>query len=64
VQHHSIDWQSRAHFFGIAAQVMRRILVDHNLQRIAIALHRFGNGDSQPRQRADERALSYSGGGQ
>lgn len=29
VQHHSIDWQSRAHFFGIAAQVMRRILVDH-----------------------------------
>jgi RNA polymerase sigma-70 factor (ECF subfamily) len=29
VQHHSIDWQSRAHFFGIAAQVMRRVLVDH-----------------------------------
>ena len=24
-----VDWQSRAHFFGIAAQVMRRILVDH-----------------------------------
>lgn len=23
------DWQSRAHFFGIAAQAMRRILVDH-----------------------------------
>jgi RNA polymerase sigma factor (TIGR02999 family) len=23
------DWQSRAHFFGVAAQVMRRILVDH-----------------------------------
>ena len=23
------DWQSRAHFFGIAAQLMRRILVDH-----------------------------------
>lgn len=23
------DWQSRAHFFGIAATVMRRILVDH-----------------------------------
>ena len=29
IQQHSIDWQSRAHFFGIAAQVMRRILVDH-----------------------------------
>jgi len=25
----STDWQSRAHFFGIAAQMMRRILVDH-----------------------------------
>ena len=24
-----IDWQSRAHFFGIAARVMRRILVEH-----------------------------------
>jgi len=24
-----VDWQSRANFFGIAAQVMRRILIDH-----------------------------------
>ena len=24
-----VDWQNRAHFFGIAAQLMRRILVDH-----------------------------------
>jgi RNA polymerase sigma factor (TIGR02999 family) len=24
-----VNWQSRAHFFGIAAQMMRRILVDH-----------------------------------
>lgn len=24
-----VDWQSRAHFFGVAAQIMRRILVDH-----------------------------------
>jgi RNA polymerase sigma factor (TIGR02999 family) len=23
------DWQNRAHFFGVAAQVMRRVLVDH-----------------------------------
>jgi RNA polymerase sigma factor (TIGR02999 family) len=23
------DWQNRAHFFGVAANVMRRILVDH-----------------------------------
>src|SRR5687767_12669056 len=24
-----VDWQNRAHFFGIASQMMRRILVDH-----------------------------------
>jgi RNA polymerase sigma factor (TIGR02999 family) len=24
-----VNWQSRAHFFGVAAQMMRRILVDH-----------------------------------
>jgi RNA polymerase sigma factor (TIGR02999 family) len=24
-----VDWQNRAHFFGVAAQVMRRVLVDH-----------------------------------
>ena len=24
-----VNWQNRAHFFGIAAQMMRRILVDH-----------------------------------
>src|SRR5580700_6838021 len=29
VEQRSVEWQSRAHFFGIAAQVMRRILVDH-----------------------------------
>ncbi len=25
----SVDWRNRAHFFGIAAQVMRRVLIDH-----------------------------------
>jgi RNA polymerase sigma factor (TIGR02999 family) len=25
----SVDWQNRGHFFAIAAQLMRRILVDH-----------------------------------
>ncbi len=24
-----VTWQNRAHFFGIAAQIMRRLLVDH-----------------------------------
>jgi RNA polymerase sigma factor (TIGR02999 family) len=27
------DWQDRAHFFAVAAKVMRRILVDHARQR-------------------------------
>jgi RNA polymerase sigma factor (TIGR02999 family) len=26
----NVHWQNRAHFFGIAAQMMRRILVDHD----------------------------------
>jgi RNA polymerase sigma-70 factor (ECF subfamily) len=30
-----VDWQNRAHFFGIAAQMMRRILVDHARERNA-----------------------------
>lgn len=29
VDEKSVTWQSRAHFYGIAARVMRRILVDH-----------------------------------
>lgn len=29
IEQRAVTWQSRAHFFGIAAQVMRRILVDH-----------------------------------
>ena len=24
-----VEWQNRAHFFGVAAQMIRRILVDH-----------------------------------
>src|SRR5438132_5293853 len=28
VDQHAVDWQSRAHFFAIAAQVIRRILID------------------------------------
>jgi RNA polymerase sigma factor (TIGR02999 family) len=29
IEQREVDWQGRAHFFGIAAQVMRRILIDH-----------------------------------
>ena len=30
---HDVEWQSRAHFYGIAAQVMRRVLVDFARKR-------------------------------
>lgn len=29
------QWQNRAHFFGVAAQLMRHILVDHARNRVA-----------------------------
>jgi len=34
-----VRWQNRAHFFGVAAQMMRRVLVDH-----ARACHRAKRG--------------------
>jgi len=33
VDQRNVHWQSRAHFFGIAAQMMRRILVDYARSR-------------------------------
>jgi RNA polymerase sigma factor (TIGR02999 family) len=33
VDQRRVRWQNRAHFFGIAAQLMRRILVDHARSR-------------------------------
>jgi RNA polymerase sigma factor (TIGR02999 family) len=32
---HGVDWKNRAHFFGVSAQIMRRILVDHARTRDA-----------------------------
>lgn len=29
VKQNAVNWQGRSHFFGIAAQLMRRILIDH-----------------------------------
>jgi RNA polymerase sigma factor (TIGR02999 family) len=31
-----IAWQNRAHFFGVAARLMRRILIDHARERRAL----------------------------
>ena len=35
VEQKSVDWQNRAQFFGIAAQMMRRILINHARERNA-----------------------------
>jgi RNA polymerase sigma factor (TIGR02999 family) len=37
-----VDWQNRAHFFGVAAQLMRRILVDHARRHQASKRGGFG----------------------
>ncbi len=44
VDQRHVRWQNRAHFFGIAAQLMRRILVDHARSR-----HRAKRGGSAVR---------------
>ena len=46
-----VRWQNRAHFFAIAAQTMRRILVDH-----ARAQGRAKRGDGAPALSLDEGA--------
>jgi RNA polymerase sigma factor (TIGR02999 family) len=35
VDHGSIPWQGRAHFFAVASRTMRRVLVDHARRRLA-----------------------------
>jgi RNA polymerase sigma factor (TIGR02999 family) len=49
VDQKNVRWQNRAHFFGIAAQLMRRILVDH-----ARAKHRAKRGGADLRVTLDE----------
>lgn len=36
VDQKSVNWQNRSHFFGIAAQAMRRILIDNARRRMAV----------------------------
>jgi RNA polymerase sigma factor (TIGR02999 family) len=51
VDQRDVNWKNRAHFFGIAAQAMRRILVDH-----AKARHRNkrgGNAENLPLEAAE-----------
>lgn len=50
---HDVQWQNRAHFFGVSAQLMRRILVDHARARRAAK-----RGDGQPMVTLDEAVLA------
>jgi RNA polymerase sigma factor (TIGR02999 family) len=49
VDQRRVEWRSRAHFFGVAAQMMRRVLVDHARTRLAAkrggAMRRVTLGD-------------------
>jgi RNA polymerase sigma factor (TIGR02999 family) len=56
IDQHAVNWQNRAHFFGIAAQAMRRILVDYAKTRHRIK--RGGIGENLPLEAA---ALAASG---
>jgi hypothetical protein len=52
-----VDWQNRAHFIGVAAQMMRRILVDH-----ARAHARSKRGGEQIRVPLEEASLCRAAG--
>jgi RNA polymerase sigma factor (TIGR02999 family) len=45
------DWQNRAQFVGVAAQLMRRILVDHARRRLRVK--RGGAGQKAPIEAAE-----------
>ena len=49
IDQRSVRWQNRAHFFGVAAQMIRRILVDHARGR-----HASKRGSGAPRLSLDE----------
>jgi len=57
IQQHNTRWQNRAQFYGVAAQLMRRILVDHARahyatkrggDRINVSLKNIGAFGEQP----------------
>ena len=53
VDQRNVRWQNRAHFFGIAAQAMRRILIDH-----ARTQQRIKRGGVQQNVTLDEGMLA------
>ena len=56
IEQRNVQWQNRAHFFGIAAQLMRRILVDHARTR-----HRVKRGGAAMRVPLEEVVVAVEG---
>ena len=56
VEQRNVDWRSRAHFYGVAAQVMRRVLVDH--ARRHGAAKRGNDAQRVPLEEVDEAAAT------
>ena len=50
----NVDWQNRAQFLGVAANIMRRILVNH-----AEAKHALKRGGNNPKQSFDELTIFF-----
>ena len=57
IDQRDVNWQNRAHFFGVAAQVMKRILVDY-----AKARHREKRGGEAENLPLDEARFVISDG--
>jgi RNA polymerase sigma-70 factor, ECF subfamily len=57
VDQKQVEWTNRNHFFGVAAQMMRRILVDHARKH-----HAFKRGSSWTRVSLDLPLTTYSPG--
>ena len=53
-----VRWRNRSHFIGVAAQLMRRILVDH-----ARASHAHKRGGQDTRVPLDDNIAAAAGGG-
>jgi RNA polymerase sigma-70 factor, ECF subfamily len=56
IDQHSVSWQNRSHFFAIASQAMRRILVDH--ARNQHRLKRGGEGEKVSLEDVDVASVS------
>lgn len=56
VDQRDVNWKNRAHFYGIAAQAMKRILVDHAKSR-----HREKRGGAAENLPLDEARFAISG---